>query len=296
MTELIRTNSVCGLCGASSEQTQILSTSAFGAPDLDSRPPELARSTLSFSVASCPECGFAGFSDLALPEGSDARAVQEIVDSDDYQALRSNSELPALAGDFLCRVLISAGLGDLADAGWDALRAAWATDDAGEDDVARTCRDQTLRLSRVSARFGASSGPTVDPDHAWVGHGAKGEGCPACRLSQRATGHLRRPPARSSSRPPPRRSCRPRLVGLARRGRSARRRCHASAFAATREDRGGLGEKVGGLRGTRPGPALVKSPEFASQMPCGTSSALGFSRARRTEPQPFTLLPRRSWQ
>lgn len=144
MTTLDWVQSVCGLCGASSQQTMLLSTSSFGAPDLDSRPREPERSAIGFLVATCPECGFAADVELALPEGAEAAAVRDIVDGDAYRALRADMGLPTHSSQFLCRALLSAEFADLAVAGWDALRAAWIADDAEDLESARRCRNQAL--------------------------------------------------------------------------------------------------------------------------------------------------------
>jgi hypothetical protein len=154
MTTLDWVTSACGLCGASSKQTTLLSSSSFGAPDLDSRPREPARSALGFLVATCPECGFADDADLALPEGAEAAAVQGIVDGDAYRALSADRALPAPAREFLCRALLSAKFVDLAVAGWDALRAAWIADDAKDQESARRCRDQALEYWALATDAG----------------------------------------------------------------------------------------------------------------------------------------------
>lgn len=41
------TNNKCAVCGKESEQITLASTNTFGSPDLDLRPPEMKRSTMS---------------------------------------------------------------------------------------------------------------------------------------------------------------------------------------------------------------------------------------------------------
>jgi hypothetical protein len=57
MTTLYREKSRCAVCGIATEYTSIGSTNAFGSPDLDTRPPEMQRSTIFAWVQRCPECG-----------------------------------------------------------------------------------------------------------------------------------------------------------------------------------------------------------------------------------------------
>ena len=57
MTTLPR-EMTCAVCGAPSTQTVVSSASAFGASDLDTRPPEMVRSGLRYEVQECPSCGY----------------------------------------------------------------------------------------------------------------------------------------------------------------------------------------------------------------------------------------------
>ena len=50
MTTLGTASAACAVCGTVSEYTVIQSTSRFGSPDLDTRPPEMERSTLPYWV------------------------------------------------------------------------------------------------------------------------------------------------------------------------------------------------------------------------------------------------------
>lgn len=52
------------------------------------------------------------------------------------------------------RTLPNGGAGDLAAAGWHALRAAWACDDAGEPDAAVRCRELAAELWRRAEEAG----------------------------------------------------------------------------------------------------------------------------------------------
>lgn len=65
MTTLPR-EMTCAACGARSTQTVVLSASAFGASELDTRPPEMMRSALRYQVQECPSCGYC-FESIAIP-------------------------------------------------------------------------------------------------------------------------------------------------------------------------------------------------------------------------------------
>jgi len=54
MTTLFPQKETCFVCGNTSEHTVIGSTNAFGSPDLDLRPPEMQRSTITHRVQRCP--------------------------------------------------------------------------------------------------------------------------------------------------------------------------------------------------------------------------------------------------
>lgn len=148
MTTLFHEDWVCEHCGSVSEQSGLASTSAFGACDLDTRPPDPERSALGYELACCPRCGFVGPSDPDPDNEShrDSESVAETVGSEAYQRQLRDSDLPEVANRYLCRALIEAGCGDLASAGWQALRAAWACDDADKDTGAKACRERALEI------------------------------------------------------------------------------------------------------------------------------------------------------
>ena len=103
--------------------------------DLDTRPPELARSTLAYAIQQCSSCTYCSH-DLGelLPN------AVEIVASDDYRLFISDTEVPPLARSFLARGYIYDRADSFADAGWDALHAAWVCDDEGMADLAAKSR------------------------------------------------------------------------------------------------------------------------------------------------------------
>ena len=139
MTTLFTRKSQCFVCGNTAEYTVIGSTNTFGSPDLDTRPPEMMRSTMPFWVQKCPHCGY-----CAPDISAGSEAARDIVETDVYRAQVSDDRFPQLANRFLCAALVFEVSGKLAEAGWAAVRAAWACDDAGTDDGARLYREKAL--------------------------------------------------------------------------------------------------------------------------------------------------------
>lgn len=125
----------CSNCGTSVECTILNSTNAFGSPDLDLRPPEMQRSTMHNWLQECSECGYVN-GNLA----TSTEDAKQIVESDTYTALRTNSELPELARRFERYSLLQHA--DSETAAVALIRAAWACDDADKVNEAKAYRNQ----------------------------------------------------------------------------------------------------------------------------------------------------------
>ena len=59
----------CALCGASSRHQVMVSASAFGACDLDTRLPGALGKAIEYQVQRCPACGYCA-QDLSAPAGN----------------------------------------------------------------------------------------------------------------------------------------------------------------------------------------------------------------------------------
>ena len=125
----------CHVCGETSSQTTLGSSNAFGSPDLDTRPPEMIRSTLHVQIEVCPACNYCAPDISRGPTTARATVI-----SAGYKIEAAARAVPPLARDYLCHGLVAAAAGDLRSAAWSALRAAWACDDARNLDIARNCR------------------------------------------------------------------------------------------------------------------------------------------------------------
>ena len=146
MTLPFGSSDTCAVCGVVSEQTGVLSTSTFGAPDLDGRPAEMKRSTIGWWVHRCPGCGY------CAPSIDEAPAdAADLVRSAPYRQQLDDPLTPELARMFLCSAMIVETSGGPVARGLvtPLICAAWACDDAGAVDVAVRCR---LRRPAFSAQ------------------------------------------------------------------------------------------------------------------------------------------------
>ena len=150
MTTMLSQDATCAVCGTVSTQEILMSTSSFGASDLDLRPPPLARETLSLEVQRCPSCGYRASN---LEEAS--AEAGSVVESDGYRRQAQDPRFTPLANDFLCLAMLHEASGDRASAGLATLRAAWACDDAGNEEAADTVRGLTADHLRAAQPEGA---------------------------------------------------------------------------------------------------------------------------------------------
>ncbi len=141
MTTLIDFKRRCAVCGAASSQTEMASTTTFGSPDLDFRPPPLTRHALGAEVQMCPKCGYCAGTIAEAP-----RSAPRTVRSAKYRTQRRDRGHPRLANQFLCWAMVEEDARQYSLAGHAALRAAWACDDANAPRTARHCRLLAVQL------------------------------------------------------------------------------------------------------------------------------------------------------
>lgn len=157
MTTLGKTHEVCIVCHRMSQHTVILSTNRFGAPDLDTRPPEMMRSTMRHWIRCCPHCGYCAGEVAKGPP-----LARQVTISEAYQKQLINAAFPELANHFLCSAMIMAAVENYPAAGMDCLRAAWACDDAQSPTAAAECRNRAItnfQAARVAGmRLGGQPG------------------------------------------------------------------------------------------------------------------------------------------
>lgn len=149
MTTLQEETKECAVCSNKSVHMEIISTKALGASDLDARPPEPERSTIQNWIQRCPTCGYCA-PDIAKGD----KEMANIIQSSLYKKQLRNSDYPDLANAFLCWTLIQEEESQYKIAGWTAVKAAWACDDAEYVDAARESRKRAISLLEMARQKG----------------------------------------------------------------------------------------------------------------------------------------------
>ena len=133
----------CSVCKKESHFRVLTSTNTFfGSPDLDTRPPEMQRSTMPLWVQKCPNCGYASSS-----VSDSTSATKSLLQSEDYINANGRNFKSALAKTFYQQYLICLTDGK-SDAAFRAiLHAAWASDDCNDTENSNHAR--MLALLRI---------------------------------------------------------------------------------------------------------------------------------------------------
>ncbi len=153
MTTRKRNSTTCAICGAQNEVLSIASTSAFGSPDLDLRPPETQRSTMPDWIDECTHCGY-----VAADLGEASTTARRLVLSADYSDCGDFDTAPPLSRRFIQ----AAKLADTShDKALNSLFAAWACDDAQQPDHAAAAR-------RLAATHLRQALPELDLESRWA--------------------------------------------------------------------------------------------------------------------------------
>ena len=139
----------CALCGTLSQQQVLSSTSYFGPPDLDLRPNGPARWALQFQVQHCVRCGY-----CAKRIGERTPKAGRTVESLIYRDVLEKAKMPALARHFFCAALVAEAAERREAAAWHFVEAAWACDDSGATEQARTCRDRAAEMLSSALAWG----------------------------------------------------------------------------------------------------------------------------------------------
>lgn len=136
MTTLYDSTVKCPNCGTLNTVYSIGSTNAFGPGDLDTRPPEMARSNILYGVESCTNCGIAAGS-----LGSVDNTKLAYFKSAEFREKHDSISFEDLAENYWTAFLLSLNAGALDEAIYHILRVAWASDDRGNDEAARKARE-----------------------------------------------------------------------------------------------------------------------------------------------------------
>lgn len=129
----------CAFCGKTSKQPVLMSTNAWGYPDLDFRPSEMQRSTMSTWLVECPHCGY-----VASNLENELEASQDILKSDEYLTCEGNEFKSRLSERFYKHYLISRAENDFGSEFLSLLHCAWTCDDA-DDELAVEMRKMAIK-------------------------------------------------------------------------------------------------------------------------------------------------------
>ena len=143
MTVLINVDVTCAVCGSTHTFIEAGSTNAFGPADLDGRPPEMARSTMFTWVQRCPSCGY-----CAHTISEKTKIKQEMLESESYQTCEGNDIKSGLGENFYRAAMILQEEGNIEKAAYMLICCAWASDDEGDNETAKTCRLKAEELLR----------------------------------------------------------------------------------------------------------------------------------------------------
>ena len=143
MTSYRQQKLTCAVCKTTRSYYVLASTNQFGSPDLDLRPPQMARRAYLQAIMQCTRCKYCAPSLTEAPETALAT-----VHSHDYALLLRQVQLPQLARRWACWSLIQEEAGELGDAGSASVHAAWACDDARKPDGAEQYRNRAVGLLR----------------------------------------------------------------------------------------------------------------------------------------------------
>lgn len=149
MSKMRRGRVICVVCGQKSRQLRIISVSAFGSPDLDTRPPKTARWTIDAWIQRCPHCGYCA-SDLS----ENRRNAKRSIATTKYKAQLCNPRNHKLANSFLCKAIIDEASNDLSAATWALINAAWTCDDKDQTDEATECRAKAAAMFEKAEQAG----------------------------------------------------------------------------------------------------------------------------------------------
>lgn len=158
MTMFANIERTCCICGKTVKCNVLASTNAFGSMDLDTRPPQMKRSTMSHWIEKCPKCGYIQ-TQLEAQYDLDKKIVKSFLSSREYKRC-SGLKLPNIISKNFYQMYLLAPKANDKDNCFFALQCcAWACDDSGEkykelakqiriraipflEDVFLTCKDQ----------------------------------------------------------------------------------------------------------------------------------------------------------
>ena len=142
MTTIAKQTTRCFVCGTENEYCVVASTNSFGPSDLDTRPPEMQRSTMNYWVQTCPVCGYA-----ATDVSDDTAVTRAFLETESYKTCDGIPFRSELAKAFYRHSLIQAADHRKEDAFFALLHTAWACDDKNDEACAVQMRNQAIAIA-----------------------------------------------------------------------------------------------------------------------------------------------------
>ena len=132
----------CSMCGTTNQFMVLASTNTFGPTDLDTRPPQMKRSTMGYWLQSCPVCGY-----VAGEISKKSRIGRAFLESDAYKTCDGVQFVSELAKKFYRHYLMMVEKRDTDSAFWDLLHVSWACDDANDEENASAVRRKAIDIA-----------------------------------------------------------------------------------------------------------------------------------------------------
>lgn len=130
----------CAVCGREQEFTVLMSSNSHGCMDLDTRPPQMMRSTLPYQIEICKSCYYAN-TDI---EELSTESIKNIMKMEEYQDI-SNLSISNTSIAYLLSGLIYYEIGDYEKSAFLYLKAAWTLDDAHDIALSTKARVRSYR-------------------------------------------------------------------------------------------------------------------------------------------------------
>lgn len=140
MTTIHDIDMKCYLCGETSSQPILGSTSCWGHPDLDLRPAAMQRSSMIAWILECPHCGY-----VSERLDSETPISMEFIKSNEYQNCENYDFKRPLAARFYKNYMICKETQNKSSEFTNLLHCAWACDDV-EDILAVEIRLKAIEV------------------------------------------------------------------------------------------------------------------------------------------------------
>lgn len=147
----------CSVCGKTSEQWVLGSSNTLGYPDLDTRPPEMYRSTMKNWILECPHCGY-----VAKNLKEELKINEDYLKSNKYKTCNGINFKSDLSKNFYKRYLIESENSEDINAYFALLYCAWACDDSEDLENSKFTRQLAIELADKIIKDNKNSNDDVE--------------------------------------------------------------------------------------------------------------------------------------